>query len=81
MIPYSRVVFTFGWEGEGNSPEPGKSTVEIVLTPDGEGTPLRLRHHGLSAEERPLHGQGWDQFVPRLAAVAEGREPQPAPGG
>jgi len=71
--PFSRVVFTFGWEGDGATPPPGGSTVEIVLTPDGDGTLLRLRHLGLSAEERGPHGEGWDHFIPRLVAVfAEG---------
>jgi uncharacterized protein YndB with AHSA1/START domain len=73
VVPFTRVVFTFGWEGERMVPLPGGSTVEIQLTPDGEGTRLRLRHLGLSAEERGPHGEGWDQFLPRLAAAAEVR--------
>jgi uncharacterized protein YndB with AHSA1/START domain len=70
VVPYSRVVFTWGWENEGSTPRPGASTVEISLTPDGEGTLLRLRHLGLNAEERISHGQGWDQFLPGLLAAA-----------
>ena len=73
--PYSRGVFTFGWEGEGSTTPPGASTVEILLTPDGDGTLLRLRHHGLSAEERPGHGEGWDHFIPRLITAAAGADP------
>jgi uncharacterized protein YndB with AHSA1/START domain len=71
VIPYSRVVFTWGWENEGSTPRPGESTVEISLMPDGQGTLLRLRHLGLSLEERPAHGQGWDQFLPNLIAAAQ----------
>jgi uncharacterized protein YndB with AHSA1/START domain len=71
VIPHSRVVFTWGWENEGSTPRPGGSTVEIALIPDGQGTLLRLRHHGLSAEERPAHGQGWDQFLPGLVTAAQ----------
>jgi uncharacterized protein YndB with AHSA1/START domain len=75
VVPYSRVVFTWGWENEGSTPPPGASTVEISLVPDGDGTILRLRHLGLNAEERASHGQGWDQFMPRLVAAAAGRDP------
>jgi uncharacterized protein YndB with AHSA1/START domain len=78
VVPHSRVVFTWGWEGEGSETPPGASTVEVTLVADGEGTILRLRHSGLSAAERASHGQGWDHFLPRLAAVAEGREPADA---
>ena len=54
--------------------KPGGSTVEIDLEPRGEGTRLRLVHRGLVASERPSHAAGWDFFLPRLTAVAEGRE-------
>ena len=74
VVPFSRVVFTFGWEGDDVIPAPGQSTVEILLIPDGEGTLLRLRHHGLTPEEQLTHGQGWDHFMPRLAASAEARD-------
>jgi uncharacterized protein YndB with AHSA1/START domain len=77
LVPHSRVVFTWGWEQAGSTPQPGESTVEISLIPDGEGTILRLRHLGLNAGERASHGQGWDLFLPRLAAAAEGRALEP----
>jgi uncharacterized protein YndB with AHSA1/START domain len=35
VSPNERVVFTWGWEGEGNPVPPGSSTVEITLVPDG----------------------------------------------
>ena len=73
VVPHSRVVFTWGWEGDGGTPPPGGSTVEITLAADGDGTIVHLRHFGLSAEERVSHGLGWDHFVPRLVAAAEGR--------
>ena len=75
VVPYSRVVFTWGWEEQGSTPPPGASTVEIALVADGDGTIVRLRHSGLSAAERAAHSQGWDHFMPRLAAAAEGRDP------
>lgn len=80
VIPYRRIVFTWGWEGEGSVLKPGASTVEISLTADGNGTIVRLKHRGLSTEEQyQLHAQGWDHYLDRLHAVAEGRSPGPDP--
>lgn len=70
LVPHSRVVFSWGWETAGSTPRPGASTVEITLVPDGEGTLVRLRHSGLSADERAAHGAGWDYFLPQLAQAA-----------
>ena len=78
VVPNRRVVFTWGWEGNEQIP-PGKSTVEIDLSPEGNGTRLRLVHSGLPAEAIVKHAEGWDYFLPRLEDVAEGREPREAP--
>ena len=75
VTPYSRVVFTWGWEGDGQAVPPGSSTVEITLQPDGDETIVRLRHYGLPAEERPQHLEGWVHYLDRLSQVAEGRDP------
>jgi uncharacterized protein YndB with AHSA1/START domain len=73
--PYRRVVFTWGWEGEGPVP-PGSSTVEVLLRPDGDGTVLTLRHSGLPDDAaRAQHTQGWEHYLPRLARTAEGGDP------
>jgi uncharacterized protein YndB with AHSA1/START domain len=77
--PHRRVVFTWGWEGEGQPVPPGSSTVEVTLTPDGDGTVLRLIHTGLPAELRDVHGHGWDHFLSRLATAAAGGDPGPDP--
>jgi len=74
-----RVVFTWGWEGSDTVP-PGSSIVEVTLTPDGEGTILRLVHRDLPAEERAEHEGGWNHFLPRLATVAAGVDPGPDHG-
>jgi uncharacterized protein YndB with AHSA1/START domain len=76
--PY-RVVYTFGWEGEGNPVPPSSSTVEITLTADGDGTILRLRHSGLPTEARDPHGVGWDHYLERLVIVGGGRDAGPDP--
>ena len=75
VTPYSRVVFTWGWEGDGQAVPPGSSTVEITLQPDGDETIVRLRHYGLPAGERPQHLEGWVHYLDRLSQVAEGRDP------
>jgi uncharacterized protein YndB with AHSA1/START domain len=73
--PPTRVVFTWGWEGEGNPIPPGASTVEVTLTPDGDGTVLRLVHRNLPVEAQGAHADGWDHFLPRLVEAAAGRDP------
>ena len=80
----NRVVFTWGWEGQEageHAVPPGSSRVEIELTPDGDGTLVRLRHLDLPEQSREIHGQGWDMYLGRLAAVAEGADPGADPGG
>jgi uncharacterized protein YndB with AHSA1/START domain len=79
IVPYTRVVFTWGWEGENSPLPPGTTTVEITLTPDGEGTIVQLRHLGLPEEQKAVHAVGWDHFLPRLGKVAEGKEPDTDP--
>jgi uncharacterized protein YndB with AHSA1/START domain len=80
----NRVVFTWGWEGQETGEHavpPGSSRVEVELTPDGDGTLVRLRHLDLPEQSREIHGQGWDMYLGRLAAAAEGRDPGADPGG
>ncbi len=79
VVPFSRVVFTWGWEGEGSMVPPGSTTVEVTLAPDGDGTLVTLKHFGLSEEHRAVHDQGWSLFLPRLGAAVEGRDPGPMP--
>lgn len=79
LVPDRRVVFTWGWIDHPGVP-PGSSTVEIDLVPTGEGTTIRLTHHGLAPGELPNHRQGWSHYLPRLATVAVGEDPGPDPG-
>ena len=78
--PPHRVVFTWGWEGGYASTPPGSSTVEITLTPDGDGTLVRLVHSGLpNAESVAAHADGWDMYLGRLSIAAAGGDPGPDP--
>src|SRR5437762_99350 len=74
VVPPSRVVFTFGWDNDEVVP-PGSSTVEVTLSPDGDGTRVRLVHRGITTREmREQHQQGWQHYLGRLAVAAAGGE-------
>jgi uncharacterized protein YndB with AHSA1/START domain len=78
--PPHRVVFTWGWEAEGNPVPPGSSTVEVTLSPDGEHTLVRLVHRDLpSKESADAHGVGWEHYLERLRTSAAGGDPGPDP--
>jgi uncharacterized protein YndB with AHSA1/START domain len=79
IVPDRRLVFTWGWEDGALPVAPGESTVEISLEPDGEGTLLRLTHRDLPQGMHKFHRLGWGYALPRLAAVAAGRDPGPDP--
>jgi uncharacterized protein YndB with AHSA1/START domain len=69
VVRNQRVVFTWGWEGDADLP-PGRSTVEVSLTADGDGTIVRLFHRDLPPAARKAHAEGWDHFLPRLQQAA-----------
>ncbi len=76
IVPHSRVVFTWGWEGEGNPVPPGSSTVEVTLTPDGDGTVIWLHHYGFPSQEaQGAHNEGWEHYLARLEIRAGGGDP------
>jgi uncharacterized protein YndB with AHSA1/START domain len=79
IVPYRRIVFTWGWEGEHSPLPPGTTTVEVSFIEEGGHTIVRLKHLGLPPAQRGVHAEGWDHFLPRLMAVAEGRQPEPDP--
>lgn len=78
VVPYRRLVFTWGWEGSDALP-PGSSTVEIALTPDGEVTVVTLEHRDLPEAARDKHADGWALYLNRLDIVAAGGIPGPDP--
>ena len=79
LDPPHRLVFTWGWEKSGdeeNAVPPGSSTIEVELTPEGEGTKLHFVHRDLpGSAEAESHAHGWDHYLPRLEIVAAGGDP------
>lgn len=59
--PVSRLVFTWGVEGEADD-----SKVTVLLAPTVGGTQLRLEHRGLSPDEIAQNEAGWGEFFDRL---------------
>jgi uncharacterized protein YndB with AHSA1/START domain len=74
-----RIVFTWGWEGEGHPVPPGSSTVEVTLEPDGAGTLVRLEHRDLPAPAAEQHREGWLHYLDRLAIAGAGGDAGPDP--
>ncbi len=76
--PPSRLVFTWGWEGDDSPTPAGSSTVEITLSPVGSETLVKLTHRGFGSEESgQSHGEGWTKYLGRLAVAASGGDPGP----
>ena len=68
--PDRRIVFTYGYEGEGKPIPPGGSLVTITLAQEPRGTRLHLRHELPSAAVRDEHVQGWRYQLSVFANVA-----------
>jgi uncharacterized protein YndB with AHSA1/START domain len=80
LDPPHKLVFTWGWEADGNPVPAGSSTITFELEPEGEGTRLRFVHSGLpSAEAAGSHAHGWDHYFERLSIVAQGGDAGPDP--
>jgi uncharacterized protein YndB with AHSA1/START domain len=83
LDPPRRIVYTWGWEPDGDGPNvvpPGSSTVEIELVPDGAGTRLLFTHRDLpTRESADRHAHGWHHYLERLAVAAGGGDPGPDP--
>jgi uncharacterized protein YndB with AHSA1/START domain len=77
LDPPHRLVFTWGWEKEsGSVVEPGSTTIEIELVPQGDGTLLHFTHRDLpSVEATQSHAHGWDHYLERLVSAAGGSDP------
>jgi uncharacterized protein YndB with AHSA1/START domain len=69
LDPPRTVAFTWSWDHEPDTPV---RTVRVSLAPHGDGTRLTLTHGDYSAsdaEERRGHLEGWQHFLPKLAAA------------
>jgi uncharacterized protein YndB with AHSA1/START domain len=75
--PYSRVVFSWGWELELLAVPPQSTEVEVSLTPEGESTVVRLVHRRLPAASVDFHRFGWSHYLARLGVTAAGGDPGP----
>ena len=67
--PPNRVVFTWGVAGSDVLPA-GSTTVEIVLTADGQHTLVELIHRDLPPDELPKHRSGWTAYLGHLRVEA-----------
>jgi uncharacterized protein YndB with AHSA1/START domain len=63
LVPYRRVVFTYGWEDGRMGVPPESTTVEIDLVEEDGATNVRVAHHGLPPEAVQDHEQGWAYFL------------------
>jgi uncharacterized protein YndB with AHSA1/START domain len=79
VVPHSRLVFSWGWEDQRFGMAPGATLVEVSLTPDADGTLLRLTHRRLPDAGVAFHRLGWDYYLGRLGLAASGRDPGPDP--
>jgi uncharacterized protein YndB with AHSA1/START domain len=72
VVPFERLVFTFGWDPTPGAPgvAPGTTRVEVLLAEQDGDTVLTLRHTGLPATDADQHDSGWDHFLPILAERA-----------
>ena len=75
--PPRRVVFTWGWETKLFATPAQSTLVEVLLTPEGDETLVRLAHRRLRPGALAFHRAGWEHYLPRLATAATGGE-QPA---
>jgi uncharacterized protein YndB with AHSA1/START domain len=76
LVPYERLVFTFGWKPTEGAPDipPGSSQVEVTLADDAGGTLLTLRHTGIPSGLAQMHDSGWSHFLPILVQAADSGE-------
>jgi uncharacterized protein YndB with AHSA1/START domain len=66
LLPYRRLVFTYGWEDGRMGVPPESTTVEIDLVEEDGVTTLRLVHHGLPPAAVEDHDRGWRYFLNAL---------------
>jgi uncharacterized protein YndB with AHSA1/START domain len=70
VVTNEKIVFTFGWDQPDHPIPAGSTQVAITLTPDGDGTRVRLVHSGLPDDAIADHNKGWSQFLASLSDEA-----------
>ncbi len=73
LDPPHRLVVSWGHAGSQHLP-PGTSTVEITLTPEGDGTRVEVHHRDLPEPEATRHAAGWGRFLTKLANTASAND-------
>jgi uncharacterized protein YndB with AHSA1/START domain len=66
VVPYRRLVFTYGWEDGRMGVEPESTTVEVDLVERDGATTVRLVHRGLPPGTVRDHQRGWAHFLGEL---------------
>jgi uncharacterized protein YndB with AHSA1/START domain len=77
--PYTRIVFTWGWELEALATPPQSTEVEVTFASEGEETVVRLVHRRLPVAAVDFHRFGWTHYLARLAVAGGGGDPGPDP--
>lgn len=72
VVPPSRLVFTWRWEG-GEDLKEGETLVTVELEERGDETELVLTHEGFpTAESRDGHREGWTSALDHLESSLRG---------
>jgi uncharacterized protein YndB with AHSA1/START domain len=80
VVPFSKVVFLWGWESGMFSMDSSSTLVEVHLTREDDATRVRLIHRRLPSDAaREFHRLGWSHFLGRVAIAATGADPGPDP--
>jgi uncharacterized protein YndB with AHSA1/START domain len=71
--PPHRITFSWIWDSQPADTQ-ADSVVEITLTPDTDGTFLRLVHRGIPPANQAASSGGWADHLARLARAAAGHD-------
>jgi uncharacterized protein YndB with AHSA1/START domain len=82
--PPHRIRFSWHWHNGSTGSHPAAegfsvSEVEVTLTPDGNGTLLRLVHRGIAGPDRDASAAGWVHYLTLLQLAAAGCDLGPDP--
>jgi uncharacterized protein YndB with AHSA1/START domain len=75
LVPFRRVVFTYGWDDGRLGVPPESTTVEIDLLQEEGATTVRVVHHGLPPEAVDDHERGWAYFLGVMREILSSNVP------